>query len=700
MATLGKIRSWGWLLIVIVGLAMLAFILGDFFTSTSSFANRNAQVLAEIDGEEVSIQEFSASIEEYTEMIKSNYNIDNLTEAQHQQIRQQVWDNLVAEKILKKQGKEIGITVTEQELVDRTVGDNLHPLISRIFPNKEGLSNFLSYINTTDVPEDAEQAAQLERSKRFWLYQVNAVRQSLLQEKYINLMQSGVAANSLEAKCNFDEANTTADVQYVSKQFYTMPDSLFTVSDSEVKALYNKRKEGYKQQPNRSISYVAFDIKPSDADFKKALKDIQDLSAEFTTSPDIIALVNSNSDVPYVGRNYSEQTVPEQFKEFAFSGKTNDCTEILFADDTYSIGRIMQSGYSLPDTVALEAIVLNERNQQRIDSIKDAVKRGAAWADLVKVYNPDTENGGDFGRFSEEDLSTSLSQMRFPRAKHVVDSAFNLKVNDVFALAAGRGAYVFHIKEQTAPTPKVKLAILAVGVNPSRETINSLYGQAKQFVVENNSSEKFAAAAQEQSLNLRRASNLTENENNVNNLTSARPIVKWAFDANLGDVSDVFECGEQFVVAALDDVDPSEYASLEDKSFELRAELMRNAKAKNLLEQLASAKSLDEAGKVLEDTVHTTQNVGLSGVMFAGQMEPAVLGAISVLDVDQLSKPIQGLNGVYVVKPVAISQDKVEFDANSQKEQLESQVSNSVVNNVWTTIRNDAEIEDNRSRFY
>ncbi len=700
MATLGKIRSWGWVLIVIVGLAMLAFILGDLFTSTSSFANRNAQVLAEIDGEEVSIQEFSASIEEYTEMVKSNYNIDNLTEAQHQQIRQQVWDNLVAEKILQKQGKEIGITVTEQELVDRTVGDNLHPLISRIFPNKEGLSNFLSYINTTDVPEDAEQAAQLERSKRFWLYQVNAVRQSLLQEKYINLIQAGAVANSLEAKINFDEVNTKADVEYVAKQFYTMPDSLFTVSDNDVKALYNKRKEGYKQQPNRSISYVTFDIKPSDDDYQKALRNLEDLSAEFTTAPDVVALVNSNSDVPYTGRNYSEQTVPEQFKEFAFSGKTNDCTEILFADDTYSMARIMQTGYSLPDTVALEAIVLSERNQERIDSIKNAVKRGAAWADLVKVYNPDTENEGDFGRFSEEDLSTSLSQMRFPRAKHVVDSAFNLKVNDVFALAAGRGAYVFHIKEQTAPTPKVKLAILALGVNPSRTTINNLYGKAKQFVVDNNSSEKFAAAAQEQNLNLRRSTNLTENENNVNNLASARQIVKWAFDSELGSVSDVFECGDQFVVAALDDVDKSEYASLESKSFELRAELLRNAKAKQLSEQLASAKSLEEAGQVLGDTIHSAENVSLTGAFFAGQMEPAVLGAIKALEVGQVSQPIQGQNGVFVVKSVSVNQDKVDFDANSEKEQLDSQLSSSVVNSVWNTIRNEADVEDNRARFY
>ena len=700
MATLGKIRSWGWVLIVIVGLAMLAFILGDFFTSTSSFANRNAQVLAEIEGEEISIQEFSAAIEQYTEMVKSNYNIDNLTEAQHQQIRQQVWDNLVAEKILQHQAQEIGVRVTEEELVDRTVGDNLHPLISRMFPNKEGLSNFLSYINNTETSDDPDQAAQIERSKRFWLYQVNAVRQSLLQEKFVNLVQSGTVTNKIEAKAEFDAAAPTAVVEYVSKPYYQLPDSLFKVSDSEVKALYNKRKEGYKQQPHRAISYVAFPIEPSPEDFQKAELEINDLREEFTASEDIVALVNSNSDTPYTGRNFSAETAPAQYKDFAFSGKKGDVTEITFADNAYSMARIIDNGYSLPDTVALDVIVLSERNQERIDSIKNAVKKGASWASLVAVYNADSENQGDFGRFSEEELSNSLAQMRFPRAKHVVDSAFTVGKNGVFAVAAGRGSYIFHVKEQTAATPKVKLAVLTIGVNPSRVTVNNLYNQAKQFVVENNTSEKFEEAAKEQNLTLRRATNLTENENNVNNLTSARPIVKWAFDSKLGDVSDVFECGEEFVVAALDEIDDNEYASLDSKSYELRAELLRNAKAQQLISQLAGAKTLEEAGKVLEDTIHRAENVNFSGMMFGSQMEPSVLGAVAALDVDELSAPIQGLNGVYVVKPVAVETSQNEFDEQQAKQNSDNRVSNSLLNAVWTKIHDDADIEDNRSRFY
>ena len=700
MATLGKIRSLGWVLILIVGLAMLAFILGDFFTSTSSFANRNAQVLAEIEGEEISIQEFSASIEQYTEMIKSNYNIDNLTEAQHQQIRTQVWENLVSEKILQHQAAEIGIRVTEQELVDRTVGDNLHPIIARMFPNKEGLSNFLSYINSTDNVEDPEQAEQIARNKNYWLFQVNAVRQTLLQEKYINLIQNGSAVNSIEAKADFDADATAFDVKYVMQPYYSIADSLITVSDKDVKALYAKRKSGYKQQPNRSVSYVAFPIEPSEDDFKKAELEINDLREEFTTGEDIIALVNSNSDTPYTGRNYNKENVPEQYKEFAFSGKEGDCTEISFVDNAYSMARIMQTGYSLPDTVELEVIVLSERNQVRVDSIKRAVKSGAQWADLVAVYNPNSENAGDFGKFNEEDLRASLAQMHFPGAKHVVDSAFTVGKNNTFAVVAGRGEYIFHVKDQTAATPKVKLAILSIDVDPSRVTINNLYNSAKQFVVENNNSELFEAAAKEQNLTLRNASKLAENDNNVNNLSSARQIVKWAFDAKLGDVSDVFECGDEFVVAALTDVDEAEYASLEDKSFELRSELIRDAKAKLISDKLAAANSLDAAAQIAGATVQNVENVKSSGMLFGNQMEPAVLGAVSRLSVDQLSAPIQGLSGVYMVQPVAATPTAEQFDAEARKSQLTPNASQSVLNQVWTSIREEADIEDNRSRFY
>ncbi|MBR3566384.1 MAG: SurA N-terminal domain-containing protein [Paludibacteraceae bacterium] len=700
MATLGKIRSWGWVLILIVGLAMLAFILGDLFTSTSSFANRNAQRVATIEGEEVHIQDFSASIEQYTEMIKSNYNLDNLTEEQALQVRTQVWEDLVTEKILLKQGKEIGIKVTDKELVDRTTGDNLHPMIARLFPNKEGIATFLNYISSGETPEDPEQAAQLERNKNFWLYQVNAVRKSLLQEKYINLIQSGIVVNKLEAQYAHDASKASVDAQFVSKPYYTVADSLVNVDAKQVKTLYEKRKAGYKQQPNRSIQYLSFAIEPSEEDFNKAAQTIEGLRDEFTTSEDIIALVNSNSDVPYTGRNYSETTVPEQYKEFAFAGKKGDYTEISFRDNTYSMARIIENGYTLPDTTTLQVIVLNERNKERVDSIKNAVKGGAQWADLVKAYNPTSEGEGEFGKFSEEQLSASLSQMHFPGARHIVDSAFNLPAKSVFAQQVGQGTYVFYIKEQTAPTPKVKLAVMAIEVNPSRVTINNLYNKAKQYVVENNNSEKFAAAAEEQGLTVRKATNLTENENRVNNLESARQIIKWAYQAKLGDVSDVFECGKEFVVAALDEIDENEYIPFNEKEFELRAELVKEAKAQKIIADLGQFGSLEEAGQKLGDTAHVAQNIKFSTYVFGNQLEPAVIGAVSTMEADQLSKPIAGNNGVYVVKATAVVVTNDEFDAKAAAETQSQQISQQKLNEIWTLIRQDADIEDNRSNFY
>ena len=215
--------------------------------------------------------------------------------------------------------------------------------------------------------------ANLKQAKTCWLYWEKAVRISYMQEKYTNLLQHLLKANSLDAEYAFNSRQNGVSAEYAMQPYFTVADSLVKVSEGDIKKLYNQHKEQYKQTPNRAIKYIAFDIVPSEADFQAAQDLMTKLQNEFKTTDDISLVVNTNSDIMYDGRDYSEQTVPAQFKEFAFGkgAKTGDCTDIpgdctdiLFENNTYAMARIMQAGYSMPDSVELKAIVEGGEDQE------------------------------------------------------------------------------------------------------------------------------------------------------------------------------------------------------------------------------------------------------------------------------------------------------------------------------------------------
>ena len=264
--------------------------------------------------------------------------------------------------------------------------------------------------------------------------------------------------------------------------YYTVADSLVKVSDSDLKKLYKQHKEQYKQTPNRAIKYVAFDIVPSEDDYKAAQNLLTNLQEEFKTTDDISLVVNTNSDIMYDGRDFSEETVPAQYKDFAFAkgAKEGDCTEIQFENNTYSMARIMKAGYSLPDSVELKAIVEGGEDQE-------------------------------LGWFKATDLP-----------KNIAEPAFAGKRGTRFTVAQGMGEQTYEIMEQGKPTPKVKLAILAREVTPSSKTYSIIYNSAKQFIVTNPNAEALEAAAQEAGMAVIPQYNLTATTDKVGQLKAIR----------------------------------------------------------------------------------------------------------------------------------------------------------------------------------
>lgn len=665
MASLQKIRNHGALLIAIVGLAMLAFILGDFLNSGSSFFNRSRENVGVIEGQKVHYTEYEAAKDQLTEVYKIESGRSDFDEDTYAQIRNQVWNMFVMDYTLRAQAKEIGMDITADELTELCVGNNVHQILRgrRAFMDENGqfsreaVKSLINAIN--EGSEDAEQNANLQQAKTYWLYWEKAVRISYMQEKYTNLLQHLFRANSLDAEYAFNGRQNGVSAEYVMQPYYTVADSLVKVSESDIKALYKQHKEQYKQTPNRTIKYVTFDIAPSEDDFKAAENLMTSLQEEFKTTEDVSLVVNTNSDIMYDGRDYSEETVPAQFKEFAFAkgAKAGQCTDILFENNTYAMARIMQAGYSLPDSVELKAVV------------EDGEEQEAYW-------------------YKATDLP-----------KNIAEPAFAGKRGDRFTVAIGMGEQTFEITEIGKPTPKVKLAILAREVTPSSKTYSAIYNSAKQFIVENNNAEAMEAAAQEAGMTVLPQYNMTNNTDKVGQLRASRPIVRWAFEAKEGQVSDVFECGQQFVVAALVEVNDGEYRPLDAVRAELTYEATNNAKAQYIIKQLKGVESLEAAAQIMEQPIQTVERITLSDSRFGNAgLEPAVIGAAIAQGENALSAPIQGNMGVFMVKTGAANNMEAAFDAQSEKAQLTSRFAY-MPYQAMQIVEDNAEITDNRANF-
>ena len=665
MASLQRIRNHGALLIAIVGLAMLAFILGDFLNSGSSFFNRSRENVGVIEGQKIHYTEYEAAKEQLTEVYKIESGRSDFDEDMHAQIRNQVWNMFVMDYTMRAQAKKIGMDITADELTELCVGENVHQILRgrRAFYGEDGqysreiVKNLIAAIN--EGSEDAEQNANLQQAKTYWMYWEKAVRMSYMQEKYTSLLQHLLKANSLDAEYAFDARQKGVSAEYVMQPYFSVADSLVKVSDRDIKKLYAQHKEQYKQTPNRAIKYIAFDIVPSEDDFKAAETLMNNLKEEFQSAEDVSLVVNTNSDIMYDGRDYSEETVPAQFKEFAFAkgAKAGDCTDILFENNTYAMARIMQAGYSLPDSVELKAIVEGGEDQE-------------------------------LGWFKAADLP-----------KNIAEPALAGKRGEKFTVAQGMGEQTYEIMEIGKPTPKVKLAILAREVTPSSKTYSIIYNNAKQFIVNNNNAEALEAAAQEAGMTVVPQFNLTATTDKVGQLAASRPIVRWAFEAKEGQVSDVFECGQQFIVAALTEVNDGDYRPLEAVRAELTYEATNNAKAAYIKKELKGVESLEAAAQIMGQKVQSVERVSLADSRFGNAgMEPAVIGAAIAQGENALSEPIQGNMGVFVVKTGAANNAEGTFNAESEKAQLSSRFAYLPYQAIQL-LEDEAEITDNRANF-
>ncbi len=691
MATLEKIRQRGVLLTVIIGGALLAFIIGGIDFTTMRQGAR--ETVAVINGEEIKIADYQQRIDEMTTFYKIEMGQSTLTEEYIDQINNSVWTTWSNEQLIGKQAENLGLTVTDKELADAVYGDNVHPIFYsiRMFYNNEGAfdrSLLLQFLNSISQDTSGEAA-------KYWNFIERMLKNNLLEEKYYTLVSSSFNSNNIDAKYAFDARTKNTGLEFVVQPYFTLADSLFQVTDKEIKQRYNDEQAKYSQHDEtREIVVVSFDIKPSEQDFQEVQTWIEKLKNEFATSNEYVAIANQNSDIPNNDIAVSRNNVDADLKDFAFSAAVGDIFGPIFVNGAYKMARLYEKGIVSSDSAKVRHILVQETTveatQKLADSLFSVLKGGGDFAAVAQRYSKAGTNaqGGEIGWIKEGELDKDFSK-----------AAINAQINELFTVKLGNGIHIVQVTEKTKPIEKVKLATIIRKVESSSRTFGVIYNQASQYIVQNRTAEKFESSATAENGLSARKYTVSAAENRIANLKDSRQIIRWAFEKKEGDVTDkVFESGEQFIVAALKTVNPVGVKPLKNVTEQIKAELIKEKKADKLATELSTKLAQTNDINSLGLPLQVVESVTFDSPFIPSMgREPKVLGNLVSLIQTQKPKVIKGNAGVFVVQSVNVG-GQPEFNVVEETKLIQQKIFNQ--NTLVESLKRSAEIQDNRIRFY
>lgn len=701
MATLEKIRSRaGVLVAVVIGLALLAFILGDLVSSGGTLFNQSQMELAEINGTSIAYDQYQAKVEE-AESLQKLFATQGLDEQTTLRIREQVWQDLVRSHVMSPEYKQLGIEIHPDELFDMVQGRNIHPIISQQFAdpntgmvNKEYLTAFLQNLDSDP------------NMRFYWMYLEREMLKDRAFSKYNNLVRKGLYATALQADEAMKDRYNKVSFDYVVARLTTIDDSLVSVSNSDIKAYYSAHKNDYKQDESRDIEYVLFPVAPSDDDIKASDEQIARYKEELAAAEEPMQYAELNSDKSVNLGYLNRDNAPADFRDWAFEAKVGDVAGPYSDGQSHRIARLVDTKMR-PDSANARHILITPKDASEAakqaakataDSLLAVVKRpGADWTALAAKHSADPgskDKGGDLGWFPDGVMVTAFNDACFDGIKgqtSVVETQF--------------GYHVIQVVDQGKPTKKVQLAVLERSISPSSATIQRTYSQASSFAGQNTTYDKFNAAAAEQQLAKRSANNLLRNDRNIAGLTSPRELIRWAFKAKAGEVSNVFELGDQYVVATVRTARKEGIAPVEQVAQDIRTKVMREKKLallnKRMAEALNGSTTLADVAQKLNTRVEHADGVSFTSYTLPNAgFEPAVLGTAVVAPEGKLSTPIDGNSGVFVLSVTSSAIDASTPAVGEERERLNMSYQSRSYYEAYEALKTQAKIVDKRYNFY
>ena len=712
MATLQKIRSKGPLLVIVIGLALFAFIAGDAWKVLQP--HQGKQDVGEVNGEVLSAQDYQKMVDELSEVIKLTNGLNSLTEDQLNNVKDQVWQSYVNNKLIAEQAEKLGLKVTDAE-IQSIIDQGTHPLLMQTpFRNpqtgmfdKDMLKKFLvDYANLNASQMPAQYVEYYQKMGAFWQFVEKTLAQSTLAEKYQNLVTKSLISNPVAAEDAFNSRTEQSDLLLAGVPYSSINDSTVQVSDSEIKDRYNEKKEQFKQLvETRDIRYIDVKVVPSDADRKAVEKEVTEYSNQLaSTTADFGTFVRSTgssvnySDVPVI-----KSVFPADVASRLDSTNVNEVYGPYYnqTDDSFNAFKLLAK-VSSPDSIQFRQIQVyadtEEKTKTLADSIYNALKGGADFAAVAKIYGQ-TGEATWVNAQSWEGSELDADNSKF------INTLLNQPVNELANLNMGQANLILQVMNKKSMQTKYKVAVVKREVEFSKETYNAAYNKFSQFVAQNTTIDSMVKNAEESGYTLMPRTDLSSAEHYVGGVRSTREALKWIFAAKPGEVSPLYECGENdhLMVVALDKIHEAGYRDINSVAEMLRAEIRRDKKAEKIMEEMKKYNSIAQVKGMKDAVSDSVKHVTFSAPAYISvtrSSEPVIGAVAAKTAANKVSAPIKGNGGVYMIQVYAKEKGSEKFDAKQEETTLTNMAVRIAGNQLINDLYQKAKVADQRYLFF
>lgn len=719
MTALGKIRSKDILLIIIIGLGLFAFIAEEAFRSCNGIKGQNSQQIGEVLGEKIYVQDFQKLLEEYQDAMKLTMRTDNLSEDQLNQLKDQVWQQLVSERVMKEDCKKLGLTVTEDEL-QNVLNDGTNQLLTQTpFVNQQTgrfdvsiLKQFIDAYRKAEASNNSQQLDQMRPAYNYWLFVEKNLRTQLLTQKYQSLLANCVLSNKVEAKMAFNEENEEAQIQLASIAYNTIKDADIKVTDEELKAKYEELKPAFRQQQEtRDVKMVDVQVKASATDRAQLQKDMAGYQKQLAAAADPTQVVSkSGSMIQYIGLPVSGKAF-QQYPDIAskIDSMAVGTTGVVenTKDNTYNIVRIL-SRTELPDSVEFRQIQVGgktlEAARASADSIQKALAAGGDFQAIAKRYGQDSTTTWFTGAMYEQASTMSQDNRAY------IEALLNGAVGSTQNIELTQGNVVIQVLNRKAMKSKAVAAVIKKEIRFSDNTYSKAYNRFSQFVTQSQASladlqkhaTKFGYTVQD-------LNDFATSSHTVGNVggSGIRDAIKWIFEAKEGQVSQLFEAGKEndhLLVLCMTKIHPQGYRPWDDAQVKeiLKREVIRDKKAEMIMAKLKGVNSI-AAAQAKGAKVSTVNQITFAAPAFiqaTGAAEPALSGAVAATAQGKFcSAPVKGNAGVYVFQVVKKQMRPAKYN-EEQQIQMCRQRAMQYMGNFMQDLVFGAGVVDNRYLFF
>ena len=623
-------------------------------------------------------------------------------------LQQQAWEYLIAQKAIKPEFTQTGIQVTTDEIWDMIQGKNIDENVKNSFLDSAGnfdRGRLMQFIQESEeVPTDPQLLAMWQQGNYRWSTFKRDLALGRERVKYENLLIKSNYVTKAEAERDYHSQNDVAEVKYLYVPFFAVSDS--TVSDSDLRAYYNRTKARYKAEQMRNLNYVAFSIEPSAEDSLQIREDLKTLAEGFktTTNDSLYASTNTEGNEPF--SKYNTSTLPAILADQKDNLVAGTVIGPFLDGDSYKVIKVTKVGRDTVGTAKASHILIRWDDEseaskkvakEKARKILAEIKGGASFAAKAREHGTDgtASQGGDLGWFSSGGM-----------VKPFEDAVFGAKKSGVLADVV-ETQFGYHLIDVTGVVDYTSYAVATIeySITPSEETQNAAFLKAQTFAADLSGVKEFSDRAKEQGLVVNQSNNVRTNDRLLNDLGEARQVVTWLFrDGKTGKVSDVFELSSDYIVAVMTSETNDGTRSFEAVKEEITPAVRNEVKGKKIIEILkAKTGTLEELAKEFgtDATVGSSSDLKFnSNTIPSIGLDPVAVGKIFSLENGKRSEPFAGENGVVVAELQNKTIAPAIGDYTMFKTQLQQTLDGRVSMGIAEAIKGSANIQDNRYKFF